>query len=541
MPRKKKEDIPNISNVDFSSQEIPSQVKVSPEEMSQLMYNYTMGINSQLNKIYSANPDNSSFNPMLSQDFMQTFDTGIKVATPQQITEWLKNPKQYSRNLREYGQYLLSSIQQYKRIVNHFVAMLTMQYEWIPFSDFKEVNKNKKSKDEFLEATAKTHDTLKRLRIKQQYPKIVQKTFEDGVAFYYVKKTKDFITLYPLPTEYCYIQSQFDLGYRFALDLNCFDVVANLKESLPELYKQYEIFCKMRDLKALTDLQLQQMQYVLMPVDMGYVFTYDMIHTDLTPPLKGAFKDTIEVGTYKNLLRQKLFLDTCQLLVQKIPQNKNGNGELIMDAQEAQKLVQATAWLLPQGVKTISTPFDPESFSFASSQQNQQLIGIGEQMLNSSVGVSGSMLGDKTNSALALNFALEGNFGFIEHIYRQLEDFTNLMISNRKYPSKVKFFGNRYKDRDDLKQYQTLVQSVNAPLSKMYALLGYEPFEVSPLIEYENLIKLKDKSKPIISGSQMSSKDVNNKGGRNEKDLSDLGDSGAITKEYNSNKEAMKS
>ena len=126
-----------------------------------------------------------------------------------------------------------------------------------------------------------------------------------------------------------------------------------------------------------------------------------------------------------------------------------------MDAQEAQNLVQATAWLLPQGVKTISTPFDPECFSFSSSQQNQQLIGIGEQMLNSSVGVNSTMLGDKTNSALALNFALEGNFGFVEHIYRQLEDFTNLMISNRKYPSKVKFLGNRYKDRDDLKQYQS--------------------------------------------------------------------------------------
>ena len=234
-------------------------------------------------------------------------------------------------------------------------------------------------------------------------------------------------------------------------------------------------------------------------------------------------------------------LDTVQLLVQKIPQSKSGNGELIMDAREAQKLVQASAMLLPMGVKTIATPFDPECFSFSSSQQNQQLIGIGEQMLNSSAGVSGTMLGEKSNSALALGYSLECNMGFVEHIYRQLENFTNLMISNRKFPSKVKFYGNRYKDRDDIKQEQSLVQSTNAPLFKLYALRGYEPFEVEAQIAYDKFLGIKDDLTPILASAQLSGKDINKNNGRKEKDLSELKQSGETTREYESNQNAQKS
>ena len=534
-------EIPNIKDIDLSSDNLPDQVKMSPEDFSEVLYSYTVGLNNQLRKLSIENGTSNLTSPMLGQEFLSTFETEIRGATPQTLTEWLKNPKQNAERLREYGRYLSVLVEQYKRIINHFVSIMSMQYEWIPLCDFKKISKDKTLTDNFNKYKSGVFNTLRKLNIKYQYPKIVQKVMEDGVAFYYIKKTKDFITLYPLPTEYCYIQSQFDLGWRFALDLTCFDYIASLKNDLPLLYEQYKVFCEIKELKnSLTTSTLNQFQFVTIPVDMGYCFTYDMIHIDLTPPLKGTFKDAIEISQYKNLLRTKLMLDTVQLIVQKIPQKKDGDGTLIMDARQAQRLVQSSAGLLPMGVKTFATPFDAECFSFSNSQQNQQLIGIGESILNASAGVSGVMLGEKSNSALTLNYSLEGDMGFVEHIYRQLENFTNLMINNRNYPSVVKFFGNRYKDRDDIKQEQSLVQSTNAPLFRLYALRGYEPFEVEAQISYDKFLGIKDELTPILSGNVMSYKDKEQAGNK-ERDLNDLSDGGANQREYESNKNSEKS
>lgn len=76
------------------------------------------------------------------------------------------------------------------------------------------------------------------------------------------------------------------------------------------------------------------------------------------------------------------------------------------------------------------------------------------------------------------------------------------------------------------------------PITKLLAYWDIEPFEIMPLLELENELGIKEKLLPIISGSQMSGKDVNNKGGAPEK--TNLTEGGENQKVYDSNANKLK-
>ena len=64
------------------------------------------------------------------------------------------------------------------------------------------------------------------------------------------------------------------------------------------------------------------------------------------------------------------------------------------------------------------------------------------------------------------------------------------------------------------------------------ATIGFEPFEVESFINWTNTNDLKSKMQPLQSMNTMSSKQSTNDVGRPRKDVTDLQDGGAISREY---------
>jgi len=539
MPRGKKnkpdinsEDIQNINNVDINNP--PKYVEFNQEYMENYALQYSQSLTQTINQINGIN--NSGFyNPNIAQDFTQSFNISPLVPTQPQLTEWLKNPSKHQKALRDVSQFLSGAIMQYERSIKHFSSIMTYRYDLRPCN---RVPKDAEGKKKFLSSMDTCNNVLRKLNIKYQMEKIVGDVMENGVGFYYIKETKHFKTLYPLPKDFCFITGFWDNGYTFAIDLTFFNKFVGLQDVIPELNYAYEMFIKMREL-GVSGTRLAMYQYYPMPIEISCVFMFDPIHADASPPLKGVFKDAFEILSYKDLLKQKTILDTVSLLFQQIPYDQDSK-KFIMEYNEASKIVQTSQQLLPKGVRTLASPFKGEQFNFSQSQSMNNINGMGEQLYWSSIGVNSTIMGGETKSALVLKYSLESDYGFVEHLYRQIENMVNwqLMLASREFIWQTKFYGNRYTEGEDIERELKVVSTSNAGIEKLYALRGYEPFEIDPMLDLEELLDRKSKMKPIISGSQMSGKDVNNPGGAPLK--TNLAEGGEIQRENDSNANSLK-
>ena len=167
--------------------------------------------------------------------------------------------------------------------------------------------------------------------------------------------------------------------------------------------------------------KLAMYQYYPMPIESSWVFMFDPIHADASPPLRGIFKDAFEILSYKDLLKQKTTLDTWKLIAQVIPYDKDSK-KFIVEYNEAVKVVNMSQQLMPKGVRTFATFFNPQELNFSQAQSMNNINGMGEQLFWSAVGVNSSMMGGETKSALVLKYSLEGDMGFVDHLYRQIEN-----------------------------------------------------------------------------------------------------------------------
>jgi len=471
--------------------------------------------------------------PQVGQDFTQSLNISPRAPTQKELVDWLKNPSRFGKQLRDASQYLENCIMQYQRSIKHMASIMTFKYDMRPLS---KMPKDTSAKATYMQSMDTCHSILQKLNIKYQFEKINWEIMEVGAKFVYIRQTDNFVTLQDMPIDFCYITGKWDLGFTYAIDLTYFDKIANARFLAPDFYDYYEVFCKMRQL-GLSGSELGFYQYYPVPVEKGFVFTFDPIHAQATPPLKGTFKDALEILSYKDLLKQKTTLDTWKLISQKIPYSEKDH-KFIVEMSQATGIVDMLQQLMPSGVRTFATPFDTNEVNFNQSQSTNNIVGLGEDLYWKSIGISGNLYGDKNSSAMGILLSLDADFSFVSHLYSQYENFTNwvLMQNSRTYSWQVKFYGNKYTEDQDLKTYSALVSSNNMPVSKLFGLAGYEPFEVMPLLELEEELGIKSLMSPILIGSVVAGGDINGKSGAPKKDVLTDGGEAQVNNDSNSNR-----
>ena len=532
MAKKKKSK--NISEIDFTqANEDIEEVTMTKEQYIDL-YSSAMA-----NVINTANRLNSNlYNPTMAQNYFQDmFVAPIKV-DQKNLSQWLQRPEKNADSLSKVSQYLSNTVMQYRRAWGHFSSSLLYNSELIPLD---KIPKKADEKKKYLETYEKKKKIVQKIRPKQTFRPIVDKIMEEGCAFYIINETSDFITLFPLPKKYCYITGRWSLGWTFALDLTFMDTLGNYKDMMPELVSAYETFMEVRNVSGVSSDTVKRMQYYPMNPLKSWCFMFEQNKPDTSPPLKPVFRDATEILSYKDMLKQKTMLDTVSLVVQQMPKDKEGN--LKVSYTDASMIAQMTQSMLPRGVKTIVTPCETEQHNFTNSQSQNNIIGLGEELFWRSIGVSGTLMGESSSSALTLKYSLMSDVGFIDHIYNQFSNFMYVQLnkSNKTYKWDMKFFGDRYSNDEQIKLYQSCVQGQNMHIGRLYAMWGYEPHEWENIIELESALGIKDKMKPILQGSQMSSKDQSKKDGKPKKDDTALSDSGMNTRDYDSNANSLKS
>ena len=484
-------------------------------------------------QMISVNALNNSgqYNPMLAQEYLHENNSRTRVPTQEELTRWLRQPHNFMYQLRDTERFLDSTIMQYNRSKKHFSSSMIYNND-LTALDMPDVS-NKEEINAFYNGRKRCLKFFSKLNHRFHFDKISQQLMSEGAVFVYLRETEHLIDLTPLPVDYCWITGTWDMGFTFALDLVWLDKVVGIREQIPEFYDAYKIFVKMREL-GFRGSELAPYQYFPIPVEKGWVFTFDPVHAVALPPLKGAFKDALEIVTYKNLLKQRTTLDTWKVIAQKIPYDQT-TGSFIVDYQEASEIVSVIQSLMPNGVKTYASFFDQQDFSFTQAQNMNNITGLGEQLYWGSLGIAGNLYGMDNKTGAGLRLSLEADAGYIDHLYMQYENFVNFhfLVKSRNFRFKINIYGNRYTESDDLKNYSSLVASNNLPVGRLLGKARYDAHEVDATLFMENDLRWKqDYLPPIVSAFNTAD---GGEGGRPESDSSQLTDSGQLTRDMGSN------
>ena len=475
----------------------------------------------------SNSSSNGTYQPIYSEQLLQKVNVNPMAASSEQIEKWLLAPQYFDQNLRHLSQYLSYAVGQYNRSVWYLHSLKAFNYKLLPSDSDIEVNINE---DDYLHAYDICLRTLQKMNIRYQIPKADLQVMTDGAAFYWISETDDTISLLPLPCDYCYLTSPFTYGFLFAIDLTFFDQFVSIPNQIPELTKAYNKFVEMRTALYKGEA-LAPYQYYQVPPSQGWAFTFDPIHADKLPPLASAMSASLDTLSYKEIIKNKIALDLYKVIAMKIPLDKD-NKAMSISYTLAEEITQTIQSLLPENIKVFSSPFDSEAINTDQAEKFDQIVNISNDSVYASLGLSQGLFGSsQVKMAAALQLSSNVDFNYVEHMYRQYENFINFQLSlkTKKYKFQVQMFGNKLNEASDIAMYAGLVSTTNSHLLDFYAATGKEPFQVKSTLLLEKFLGLKELMEPIQSMFNSKS----DKGGRPSQTTVD--ESGESTRSYDSN------
>lgn len=487
----------------------------------------------QLDLITKISSNRGSYNPVLSEEYMNDINFNPKKANSHEISKWLMSPQYYDSNIRHLSQYLEHAVGQYGRAVWFLNTEKSFNYLLTPADSN---NRDYINSKEYMNSYNMALNTLRKMNIKYQFPKMDLQVMQDGVGFYLIKETDDTITFLQLPTDYCYITAPWTYGWLFAIDLTFFDRLVGIPEMLPELTEAYKLFVKKRK-EGYEGDKLAPYQYFNLPPEKSFCLTFDPNRAEKIPPLSGAMGASLDVLSYRDLLKKKSVLDLWKLIAMKIPIDKTTN-KMMIPYDQAAELISMVRQQMPENIVAFATPFDAQEVAANQVNTMDKLVDLGDNNVFSALGMGAAMFGKENKNAGQLKISSQISFDFAAtHMYSQFANLANwiIMQKTKTFKWKVSFFGNKMDKDKEIDNAIKLVTNTNYPVEYLMANTGFEPFEIDSFVNWSNKLDLKSKMKPLQSMNTMSNK-VGNEGGRPEKDVADMQDSGERSREYKENR-----
>ena len=475
----------------------------------------------QLDLITQISSSKGKYNPLLSEQYLNEMNYNPSKANSNEIAKWLMSPQYFDENIRHLSQYLESAVGQYGRAVWFLNNEKSFKYILTPANGD---NKDIVNQQDYINSYYTVLNTLSKMNIKYQFPKMDLQVMQDGVGFYYIKETDDTITFLQLPTDYCHITAPWTYGWLFAIDLT------------PELTEAYETFVEKRR-AGFKGEKLAPFQYFNLPAEKSFCFTFDPGKATKIPPLTGAMGASLDVLSYRDLLKKKSVLDLWKLIAMKIPIDKETK-RMQIPYEQAAELIAMIKQQMPENIVIFATPFEAQEVAANQVNTMDKLVDLGDNNVFSALGISAAALGKDNKNAGQLTISTQITFDFSStHMYTQFANLVNwiLMQKTKTYKWKVRFFGNKLKEDKEIDAALRVTTTANMPYEYLMANLGFEPFEMESFINWTDKLDIKSRLKPLQSMNTQSG-NAFNEGGRPEKDVGDMQESGEKSREYKGNR-----
>lgn len=459
-------------------------------------------------------------NPLWRNQILKEMTQTPEKFSRDKVVKLLEDPIQNEKALKDLAQYLMNTSNHFKRLVHHFGTILDFRHLLICLNPEKNSAYEKNNK--------KALDWLNKFNIEYEFGKIMNTLILEDAGFYYLRESDTKVTLQRMPTDYCKIVDQTDLGYQYAFDMTYFlRPGVTLEAFAPEFREFYQEF--------ISGDESVPFYWKDLPPEKAFVFKWDENFAGIIPVLIGVYLDTLQIMEYKDLLMSKTALENWKILFQKIPMktgDKADKNDFLIDPDTAGEFQKLIKQILPKGASIITSPMDIEAVNFENAETKDDIVGNAEKMFWGSSGSSPLLFGSSTDSSAGLSNNILVDENFVTHMYHQFARFINFQLSKvtGKHTFVVEFLGstkfNREKQFDEA---MTMAQS-GAPLSLVAHAKGLKPGYMEALLQMEEISGIKDNLRPLPSSHTTS-----DKSGRPQSKDGELSPSGVKTRDNEGN------
>ncbi|MGG0794840.1 hypothetical protein ABE137_12640 [Brevibacillus laterosporus] len=464
--------------------------------------------------------DYAKVTELIVKDLNKSNNPTTKKFTRDNIVTYLANPIRYAKELQVLSSSLYNASSHYRRLINYFAKMPTLDYYIEPYGIDTSKSVNTKS---LRNSYNKALDIVELMNLRHEFGKALVTAWKVGTFYGFEIYTKDSYFIMELPYDFCQISGIADGVYTFSFDVSYFDKNPNQLVLYPkEFQKMYKSF------KGGSKPKWQEVD----PSKSICIKVNDETYNDF-PPFAGLFTDIFDIEDYKSLRKVNEVLGNYKFIVEKIPMREKSdkNNDFLVDLKTVAMFHNKTANLLPDEIGIFSTPFDVDTVEFSKTNSDKDAVGDAEHSFYSASGTSQLLFNGSKASQANLAKSINVDEAEVFSVLRQLERIVTLKIKNEvkgTFNFRLRFLNNTIFNKNE--NTETLLKNAQfgLPVKMMLcASLGLSPSALISMSYLENeVLGLADSFIPLAS-SHTQSKDNIDAGGRpqsNEDQLSNKGE-----------------
>jgi hypothetical protein len=447
------------------------------------------------------------------------------------VARFLGNPMRYAKELGAMSTALYNASPHYRRLINYYSNMATLDYIVEPFGLDLTKSLNEKS---FRTGYQRANDLVDLMDVKHEFRKVMKGAWIRDTFYGYEFMAKDSYFIKELPFEFCQVSSIEDGVYNVGFNFQYFDRNPTQLEFYPKEFKSaYNKF------KSGSEGQWQELDTSkTVVIKINEDITNDM------PPFIGIFKSLYDIENYKALKMASETMSNYKFVVQKIPirDKSERNNDFLIDLNNVAMFHNKTSATLPEGIGLITTPFDVDTINFAKDKTESDNVQEAERQLYSGAGTSSLLFnGDKASNA-NLGKSVTVDEAEVFALLRQVERFINRKIKREvkgTFKFRIKILDTTFDNKEKVIEQYLKSAQYGVPVKMMLgASLGLSSSSMMNMAYLENIVlDLPNTLIPLSSSHTQSGDegDVTEEGGRPESKEDDLSDKGEEQKERGDN------
>lgn len=507
-----------MSNSESKNGEIGVPIHISEETRSVLNNNTydlsdAIGISKRfaiVNKLITRDLNNNTGTPTFS------------LYTKDNITEYLKNPYTYEKQLRQAITYIYGASSHFRRLIQYFTSLSDLSYVVSPYkidpstANAKSINRNYR----------KVLGAMAAMNVKSQFPKILTVCLREDIFYGTMWVTNDSITIQQLPSDYCAVSTIEGNVLNVTFNFSYFDSNSQYLEYYPEEFRRkYKVYQSNRQQKW---MELES------PTSFAVKCNNDILNYPL-PPFAGILREIYDIEDYKQLRMTKTTLENYAMLVMTLGMDDDGNWQ--MDLDKAKEFWRNLDSVLPEEIGSVLSPMPINKIGFErSNTADTNTIADAEQNLFTAAGVSSLLFNNDKASANALTLSIKADQEITYCIVKSIEDVVNRFIQAQAYGKnfKVTFLDCSPYNRKEMGDMYLKACQYGVPMVSYYCAsqgLGQAEMDCMNFLE-NDVLNIKSKFIPLQSSSTQSGRvAATDEGGAPQKEIEDLSESGEQNRE----------
>ncbi len=451
--------------------------------------------------------------------------------TKTNLRTYLENPSSNESGLRNVSRYLATRCQVYYRLIKYNANMFCLDARSVipAYKPGEEVDEEK-----MIESYYNTLSLLNKMGLQLEFLKAYVVCFTEDVFYgvvYFNEDSETYPSMFflPLNPEYCRIQGVWEDGtFSFAFNMAYF----NRKQEFLELWGEpFESMWK--------EYQSTQVQWQTVPQEYSVCLKFRAEdYETVIPPFAGLLSSFLGLLEEEDVQAVASEEEIYKLLVMTLPLIKDTNtpDDFAVDVSTAVDYFNKFKASLPSFVDAVLSPMpvEPIVFNKDVSVDTTRVQKATETVLNASGGAQ-ILNSINLSTSAAFEAVVKSDTEFaISSLLPQTEAWVNSFVARYvDTPCKIKFFEVSTYTKKDLRK-ELLENAQNGLPTKLAinALSGFSELDSLALNYLETkVLKLQDELIPLNTSYTQSNKD----GGGQEKDVDDLTDAGARTRDEDLN------